>query len=163
MLYAADQLIQTKFTPALVNAQLAALETALGVTVTDLAAVMDGLAESPQEEDVDAPLLVRYVGEEGGRGQLSFAGKRDTMVPVRLLHLSRHADLASGALDIRVGLEALQTVLETLIGAQHGATQRFCANVLDPIVQVVGYRVNESVIRQGGEMRFTMLMRSEGV
>lgn len=163
MLYSADQLIQSLFSVALVNAQITALNTAFSVQATAVAALMDGLIEAPQEEDTQFPLLVRYVGEGGGRSELSFAGKRDTQLPVRLLLLSRHTALASAALDLRIGAEALQAVLETLPGQQFGSTRRFCANVLDPAVEFVGYRIKENVIRQGVELRFTMLMRTEGV
>jgi hypothetical protein len=161
MLYAARKLIEQAFTLSAVNTQITALNTAFSVSATALGDVMNGHREAPKDGDT-FPLLVHFVGKDSAAVLLREFGKRDTQIPVRLMYLSRHATIASAEMDIEIALEAMQPILETLPGLQWGSTGRYCINVLGPVVEFNTYKITDEVVRHGGEMRFTMLMRTEG-
>lgn len=160
MLYAAEQLILSNYTVALVNAQITALNTALGVAATAVAVRSNWLLRAGREAE-GFPALLYGVGIDPARSELPRFGKRDTLVPVRLAIVSRHTEPTDGRVDVQVGIEALCTIMDGLPGQQHAATKRFCVEVLDPVVEFVPFKLDEQVIRQGGELRFAMLMRTE--
>lgn len=162
MLYSAEALVAAAFTTSAINAQITALNTALGTSAAAVAVAQNGFTAAPADAS-SFPSLTYWVGEGGSASEMKRQGKRDTSVSVKLLYLSRHATLASGKADIQVALEALQTVLETLRGQQHSSTGRYCVDVRDPEVEFVTYEVGGETARQGGELRCTLLMRTEGL
>lgn len=162
MILAARELIEAAFTVSAVNTQITAVNTAYGVTGTALAAVQDGWLNAPKDGS-SYPLLTYWVGDGTMRSEMKRQGKRDTAIAVKMLVLSRHATLAESEEDIEVTLEALQTVLETLRGQQYGSTRRYCVETLDPAMAFVEFNLGGEVMRHGGELTFTMLMRTEGV
>lgn len=161
MLYAAEKMIEAAFSVSAVNTQITALNTAFSITATALAVRVNGLVRAPKDAG-DFPALVYFVGQDPAPWRLREFGKRDTVVPVRLLYISRHTTMESAKTDIQIALEAMQPIIETLPSTQYGSTLRYSCDIHDPVAEFVTYKVSEEVIRHGGEHRFTMLMRTEG-
>lgn len=163
MLYAAEQLWIGVFTNTAINAQITALNAVLGTNAAQIAIKRNGFVNTPAQIATTFPALVFWVGAEVSRSEIARFGKRDTLVPVRLLYVSRNTEMSDAKIDIQVALEAMQTLLDLLPGQQYAATGRYCVEVHDPVVEIVPVKIDEQVIRQGGEMRFVMAMRTEGV
>jgi len=162
MILSARKLIEQVFTTAAVNAQITAINTALSVTGSALAAVQNGWQNAPKDGS-SFPCLTYWVGDGPVSAEIKRMGKRDVGVAVRLLYLSRHATIAESEEDIEVALEAMLTLVETLHGLQYGATGRYVVDERDMAVEFMNYSLGGEVVRHGGELRFTLLMRTEGL
>lgn len=162
MILSAEALVAAAFTTSAVNAKITTLNTLYGVSAAALATVANGWTSEPKDS-ASWPLLTYWVGDGDAAGEVKEQGKRDVLVMVRLLHLSHAATIAASKVDLFVQGEALWQIMEALVGTQHGSTARSCADIRTPAWRFAEYQLDGSAVRQGGELRFGMLMRWEGV
>lgn len=162
MILAARKLIEQVFTVNAINAQITAINTALGVTGTAVAAVQNGWQKTPQASS-SFPSVTYWVGDGPVNAEIKRMGKRDVGVAVRLLYLNHQTSLAESEEDIEVALEAMISLVETLHGLQYAATSRYIVDEQQMAVEFMSYSIGGEAMRHGGELRFTLVMRTEGL
>lgn len=163
MLYPARKLIEQEFAVALVNAQIALLNTRYTLSVPDVAVLYDGTERAP-DKAASYPALFHLIGADTeGAQELKAFGRRDADIPIALLYVTHQSSLATSRQHCDVTLEALNAIVEGLAGKQWGTTSRSCYDVANPSAQLGLEMADGAVIRHGAALRFTMRMRAEGV
>jgi hypothetical protein len=164
-LYAARKKIEAVFTVAAVNTQIDALNTLYSSSVAHIASVSSSVqSEMGNLPAASFPALLYHVAAAAPvPGEIKSQGKRDDQVNVVLTYLGKEAALANAEDAADIVAEALRPIIETLDGLQYLSTRRYVVEVMDLTSEIARFDVGGSVIRIGSRVKFTLLMRTEGL
>lgn len=162
MILSARALVASAFTTTAINAQIAALNTLFSTAAADCQVVQDGWLASPADAGA-FPSLTYIVGGAGNPSEMKRFGKRDTLVDLRCIYVSRAMALDDSIDDVLVAMEGMPAILETLTGLQHGSTKRYIVDVRDPRIEIQPMSIGGEPVRHGGELRCSLYMRTEGL
>lgn len=165
MIYPIRKLIETDFTVAAINAQIATLNTLYTLTVPNIVQVVDGAVTVVGGlPNAGFPLVAIYVGTNPTNGEAISFGKRDTPdFPVIFAYHTRTASLANARRDSEVTIEALLPLYEGLMGKSL-VSSRQIVNIGDPVQSVEVFETKDgAVVRLGGVLRGSLYTRTTGV
>lgn len=162
--YAARKLVEAAFTVAAVNAQIDALNTIYGTSIAHIATVKSGMEVEPSNlQPTDFPTLLTMASAKPGEGEIKSQGKRDDHVSVDLTYLGHEPLLATAQDTADILAEAFRPIIETLDSAQYASSHRYCVQCLGLMADVARFDTGGTVYRIGARVKFTMLMRTEGL